>query len=429
MANVSGKEDVPKVSFMSWMDECTRTRFERLAELQDGLAELTEERVGEVSMICNHFEARCVARNLVRVVEQRFGCIPVFVDLVREIMRGRHDGSVFGEMVVRECLVNCLSVTTCAFVYACARHEVIAFEDVCQVVVDECEGQKRVPDLLWVWFGKELMTHQGDRCGKFRHMEVDIESVARLRDDPFRDIPLFRAVRDDDCESLQALMLEVDPNADWSLFHQDPILDNLVDLKTCTENQNGCFTLMELAAFFGSLECFKYLMMNGGDLQLAESSVFGTLFSGNLEILHLIAREQTTFKSSFIPAAIRCFRSEIAFWMMEKQQVSLDEIAIVASSSNNLTMFLYCLDQGFDVNATISSVFARSMKAIHWASNNRCLEIVDLLLSYPTIKVSVANYLGWRPIHCAAFCRDIDIVRMLIERGKSKVDYRANTVH
>ena len=127
-------------------------------------------------------------------------------------------------------------------------------------------------------------------------------------------------------------------------------------------------------------------------------------------------------------------RLQVHAQFFDKRESILDkslhfDIAIAASSSNNLTMFLYCLDQGFDVNATISSVFARSMKAIHWASNNRCLEIVDLLLSYPTIKVSVGNYLGWRPIHCAAFCRDIDIVRMLIERGKSKVDYRANTVH
>ena len=403
-----------------------RKNFDKLAEMQDALSSLTESTITQVTVLCSHFDPVCIARNLVNVVEHRFCRLKVFVLLVQNLVHGKFAGEEFTKLLLRECLEFRLSVTVCAFVYACAKDGVFTFDQVCDIIEELSERTLEVHKLLWVWFGKELTELRADSCRKFAHPDIDLERACALRDDPFREFPLLQSLFDDKSEDLQIRTVGMDTNREFNVMND--LFESIVDLKTCTEGQGGRFTLLDVAAFFGSVKCFRHLLVNGEDLTMADNSMFGTLFSGSLEILQIIDQHRIPFKSSFVPAAIRCYQNDIAFWRMERESVPLQEIAIAASRSNNLGMFLYCLDQGFDVNSIISSVFGKDMRAVHWAASNRCKDVFELLMLYPSIKVSEPNIIGWRPIHWAVHCGDIEIVKMLLCRKDCVIDIQTNSV-
>lgn len=88
---------------------------------------------------------------------------------------------------------------------------------------------------------------------------------------------------------------------------------------------NKKLTLTEYAAFYGSVKCFKYLLINECKLdKAAKYAVAGS----NSEIIHICQQHKATFDGSLL-LSIRYHRWEITEWLLETLNVQFDSIAVI----------------------------------------------------------------------------------------------------
>ena len=90
---------------------------------------------------------------------------------------------------------------------------------------------------------------------------------------------------------------------------------------------------IEIAAFFSSVRCFKYLLVNNAvvNCRLAHYAVAG----GNLEIVRICAQHENIAVSDAIETAVRYRRTDICEWMLENYLVKAH--ALVAALINGAT--------------------------------------------------------------------------------------------
>ena len=71
--------------------------------------------------------------------------------------------------------------------------------------------------------------------------------------------------------------------------------------------------LISVAAHYGAVKCFKYLVLN--DVQLPENIVQDAVAGGNTEIIHYLENKQLSFENEYI-TAIEYQHNEIADWIL-----------------------------------------------------------------------------------------------------------------
>jgi hypothetical protein len=156
-------------------------------------------------------------------------------------------------------------------------------------------------------------------------------------------------------------------------------------------------SLVHAAAFFGSVNCFRFLVANGAELQstddcsrtLPEFAVAG----GNIEIIRRCQQESLDF-SGTAHAAIAFHRNEIFDWLYEGVSSgpndvdrSGDTLLHAASYSNNVYAMKRLLEFGAD--PTIPSMRGRSVLR---TAIDRChFEAVRILLDTGKIDVNERN--------------------------------------
>lgn len=122
-----------------------------------------------------------------------------------------------------------------------------------------------------------------------------------------------------------------------------------------------CPTFLQIAAFFGSVKCFKYLLLNGANLNnndfegktIAQFAVAG----GNNEIIRILHQSNVSFAGTLQVAAL-FHRNEIFRWILENEISSLNEHHEVtgyvfhqAVISSNYSIMNLCFSQNIDVNS------------------------------------------------------------------------------
>lgn len=76
------------------------------------------------------------------------------------------------------------------------------------------------------------------------------------------------------------------------------------------------FSLIDTAALFGSVRCFKYFLLNGH--KLGENSMRCAIFSGETEIIHIIENEGFHVKESDLQYSIINHHRDIFDWIQAK---------------------------------------------------------------------------------------------------------------
>lgn len=135
------------------------------------------------------------------------------------------------------------------------------------------------------------------------------------------------AIKKDDLDQLSILSIESDLRKNVKLHRKE-------------------MSTISMAAYFGSLNVFKYLMLNGIPItvETAQNAVKG----GNEEILQLVMEKNLDF-SSLLKTAIEYHRNDIIKWLIESgfyEQISLNHCI----RSINTLAFTYFLINGSDVN-------------------------------------------------------------------------------
>ena len=272
---------------------------------------------------------------------------------------------------------------------------------------------------------------------------------------PLEGEDIEKPIHDDDPQTLEKLIKE-------KRGYQ-------IDYRIPPSMQFGCHflrnqpTLIQYAAFCGSVKVVKYLLEHGANLDLkdlngrtlAQFAVAG----GNKEIIALFKERRVEFIGT-MKYAVRFHRNELFEYIED------DPIPILhhCTASNNVELVLKCLENGSDINqpdkldsntpigvaaefnaldvlhiymniknVNVNAKNKYGSTALHIASKNDFIEFVRVLLTHELIQPRLTDEQGKMALHVAAENGHIDVVQLFLENGcvtvNSRTNYGATPLH
>lgn len=237
-----------------------------------------------------------------------------------------------------------------------------------------------------------------------------------------------KMIEEDDIEMLKELCLSTN-------FDVNHVYEFFVSI--CSPYFNLEITLIELAAYYGSISCFRFLFINGADLirkpsrnpRIIELAIAG----GNTDIIQILEQAHCSPDKGCISMAISFHRVEIFDWLVELypdlindefslSQALLDEFIHGVLAMKKVRQYL-----GFDAacqggNTSIVRLFLSNFFSISISQDtnglcNAChfgnLEIVKILVSNPSTGVNMRGAHD-TPLVAACSSGNAEIVKLLL---------------
>ena len=195
-------------------------------------------------------------------------------------------------------------------------------------------------------------------------------------------------------------------------------------------------TLIELAAYYGSVRCFKFLMLNNADTEIKSDSGWTlaqyAIAGGNLEIIRICEQRQLDFSKTYHFAAL--FNQNKVFdWMNLTMSYPIDEVdkylgtplhqAVIGENIG--LIYNLIVKYGIDINI----VDSHKRTPLHYAVMNGCTNSIKFLLSSLSIDPNAKDENQNSPLHLAvkySKWKDIDALLQnqninINEKGKNGV--------
>ena len=209
---------------------------------------------------------------------------------------------------------------------------------------------------------------------------------------------IVKAIRNDDVEKLQEISSQ--PNFDFNQTIEPSLYEK------CSFTNKINVTLIDCSAFFGSINCFKFLLLNGSNLK--NTGKFAAA-SGNPEIIHLCEQNYSTFEGSY-EASIEFHRDDVFHYLYENRPIEikdLTELGIKCIEYNNYEILEFLEDEGMKVNDKIigqSACFGNIYLLKHFLANHEIpkdillyavtsgnIEIVEYILDQNVVDINAIN--------------------------------------
>lgn len=191
-------------------------------------------------------------------------------------------------------------------------------------------------------------------------------------------------------------------------------------------------TLIQFAAFHGSIKCFRYLLENGADhtlqtkdnpsLSLAQFAVAG----GNFTIIRLCEEKGCDFKLTGQTAA-EFHRFEVFQWLFDTKNLNLEELYQNTSSifhlsakANNMQILLFCIENKCNIN----SKGHWDVTPLNMAAERGRSDAIKLFLSHKDINENMETGGGSTPLHAAASHGYHEAIKLLLADERVKVNVR-----
>ena len=219
-------------------------------------------------------------------------------------------------------------------------------------------------------------------------------------------LPIAIAIRQDNVETLQQLISISNPSKDtnippsvyerFSFINGEPI------------------KLIDFAAFFGSVNCFKYLFLNGYETTPNKTFTYA-ICGGISEIIHMCENNNNNMNASLL-ASIQFHRHNLFEWLIDTKQQNYSDpnIPNIIMKYFNVTAFISLIHRGYDPNNFL-------LPAIH--SGN--LKFIAYLATIQGINFNIPDINGLLPIHHACKEGFFNIVEFLIKKCGNKFDINA----
>ena len=234
--------------------------------------------------------------------------------------------------------------------------------------------------------------------------------------DLFPDDDIINAIYHDDYDTLYSILLSKhDFNFDEVIDEDESYAyENLLRLT----NFSFDYTLLDIAALFGSVKCFKYIFLNMESIP--ESTALYAIQGGSIEIVQILNQKDIDFSECF-NLSIRYHQYELAEWILLNCD-SYDTPLSGCLLYYNFKAFLYysnhydLTDQHANDNYPIPS---DSYDALHAACYIGHLPLVKYLIENCKMnKDEKTMYHGVTPLQIACQEGNFQIVKYLIEQAK-----------
>ena len=150
------------------------------------------------------------------------------------------------------------------------------------------------------------------------------------------------------------------------------------------------FTPITFAARFGSINCFKYMLLNG--VEINQRTVENALIGGNLEIFHLCEKGIASPAYLFIKA-LNQQNKDLIYWIMMHYDIVITSSNTLESiTSFNIRFIIYFINNtGYRREYDLVAINSDNLAVIKYISNNikgkqvsispnNCLHIVKYLV-------------------------------------------------
>lgn len=220
-------------------------------------------------------------------------------------------------------------------------------------------------------------------------------------------------IETDSIDEFQKTVSDVNHRIHPSIFGLPPILQNMP-------------TLIQCAAFYGSLKIFKFLLLNEADLSMKDgvsrTLVHFAVAGGNLEIVHILDQYEQDFEGSLHVAA-KFHQYEIFTWLVENRQMDIHDGFVLSQASikANLQEMLFLFENDVDPNLTDESGWT----PLHYASRDNVICSIKLLLSHAKIDPNLDNNGNTTALDNAVINGRYEAVEFLI--SSEKVDINKQT--
>ena len=208
-------------------------------------------------------------------------------------------------------------------------------------------------------------------------------------------LEIVKILRNDDLEKLQEISTQ--NNFDFN----QKIKPSLYERYSFINKEN--VSLIDYCAFFGSIQCFKYLLLNGANVK---NTLKYAIAGGNLEIIHLCEQNNSLFKEVF-ETAIEFHRNDIFYYFYDKKIIENNDIkklGIKCIKYNNYEIFSYLEKEGMKINDEI----------INQISENGNTFLINDFIQKNQIPYNIIVY--------ACISGNIEIVKILLEQKDIDID-------
>ena len=174
--------------------------------------------------------------------------------------------------------------------------------------------------------------------------------------------------------------MNIKPDTCWSYAQSDDfrglvsssIYTDLTKQKNTLLKQR--ITLLDFSAFCGSVNSFKYLMLNG--CEITDDTVDFSIKGGNESIIELIEQKGFEFNNK-LHTAIKAHNNQIVEWLITNFTCELITLPYCISNWN-IQCFFYLLSNGHNLNEIDSAgknVFQRASENYNYILNQKLLRL------------------------------------------------------
>ena len=167
-------------------------------------------------------------------------------------------------------------------------------------------------------------------------------------------------------------------------------------------------SLIDFCCFFGSLKCFKYLLLN--KCEITKETPQYSISGGNKEIINILKEKEYSF-ANLLKTSILFHRYELTKWILENYECEPIPLSTIIKYYN-IESFMYFLEHGHP----LEEIDVCGHTSLHLASTIGDLTIVQYLIEKGANIEADDNYRKI-PLHGACENGHLPVVQYLIEKG------------
>lgn len=175
-------------------------------------------------------------------------------------------------------------------------------------------------------------------------------------------------------------------------------------------------SLIEYSAFFASLQCFKFLLMQP-NIKISDKLSNFAVAGGDYTIIHLIENKNIKFSAEDLNFAVQFHQNEVAEYLRDSYQIIdvNNESLFTSVTYYNICYFIKHINEVQDIN--IRNKFNSTL--LHTAAFYGQYDIVQFLLNIDGIDIDAKTDLNRSPIQIAEEMEENEIAN-LIKKYKMK---------